>query len=77
MNSTERERFEKVASTRVQKIIDMLNLLQNCANTNNYEYSEKDVDLMFNEINKAYKDAKAAFVSAKNKEAKKSFTFNK
>lgn len=77
MNSTKRERFEKVASTRVQKIIDMLNLLQNCANTNNYEYSEKDVDLMFNEINKAYKDAKAAFVSAKNKEAKKSFTFNK
>lgn len=77
MNSIKRERFEKVASTRVQKIIDMLNLLQNCANTNNYEYSEKDVDLMFNEINKAYKDAKAAFVSAKNKEAKKSFTFNK
>ena len=75
--SAKRKRFEKVASTRVQKIIDMLGLLQNCANTNNYEYDNEDVELMFNEISKAVKDTRSAYSTAKNKESKKSFAFNK
>ena len=75
--SSKRERFEKVATTRVQKIIDMHGLLQNCANTNNYEYDDEDVELMFNEINRAMKDARSAYSTAKNKEVKKSFAFNK
>ena len=37
-----RQRFEKVASNRVQRILDTLGLLQNCAKKNNYEYEEKD-----------------------------------
>lgn len=75
--SLKRERFEKVATTRVQKIIDMLGLLQNCSNTNNYEYDNEDVELMFNEISKALKDARSAYSTAKSKETKKSFAFNK
>lgn len=75
--SSKRERFEKVATSRVQKIIDMLGLLQNCANTNNYEYDDEDVELMFSEINRALKDARSAYSTVKNKEAKKSFAFNK
>jgi hypothetical protein len=75
--SSKRERFEKVATARVQKIINMLSLLQNCANTNNYEYDHEDVELMFNEINRAVKDARSAYFTAKNKETKKYFTFNK
>lgn len=38
---TRKRRFEKVASNRVQKIIDFLGLLGNCANKNNYDYTEK------------------------------------
>ena len=75
--SSKRERFEKVATARVQKIIDMLGLLQNCANTNNYEYDDEDVELMFSEINRALKDARSAYSTVKNKEARKSFTFSK
>lgn len=41
-----RDRFEKVASKRVQKILDTLDSLSNCSNTNNYDYSEDDVDKM-------------------------------
>ena len=77
VTSAKRERFEKVASARVQKIIDMLALLKNCANTNNYEYGDEDVELMFNEINKALKDARSAYSTVKNKEMRRSFTFNK
>ena len=72
-----RKRFEKVASGRVQKVIDTLNLLQNCANTNNYEYDDNDVELMFGEINKALKEARNAYISAKNKKKKKTFSFDK
>ena len=45
MEKTEkRQRFEKVASNRVQRILDTLQLLKNCSNRNNYEYNEADVD---------------------------------
>lgn len=73
---TRRERFTKVASTRVQKIIDMLNLLQNCSNKNNYEYTEEDVNKMFAVINKALKDAKSAYTRELNKSGKKEFNFD-
>lgn len=76
--SLKRERFTKVASSRVQKIIDTLNLLQNCSNRNNYEYDEKDVTHMFEEISKALRDAKAVYSNELNKASGKGgFSFNK
>lgn len=73
-----RKRFTKVASKRVQKIIDYLNLLQNCSNRRNYEYDEEDVNHMFEEITKALKDAKSVYSSELSKSNGKSgFTFNK
>ena len=70
-----RQRFEKVAGNRVQKVLDTLQLLKNCSNRNNYEYSEADVELMFSEITKALKDARAAYSGELNKISKKGFTF--
>ena len=73
-----RKRFTKVASKRVQKIIDYLNLLQNCSNRRNYEYDEEDVNHMFEEITKALKDAKSVYSNELSKSNGKSgFTFNK
>ena len=74
--NSKRERFEKVASNRVQRILYTLALLQNCSNRNNYDYSQEDVDQMFSEINKALKDTKAAFVNEMNKTSKQGFKFN-
>lgn len=70
-----RQRFEKVAGSRVQKVLDMLQLLKNCSNRNNYEYTESDVEQMFSEISKALKDSRAAYVSELHKANKKGFTF--
>ena len=75
MNTDRRVRFEKVASTRVQKIINLLDLLGNCSNKNNYDFSEKDVDLMFTEINRALRESKNRFDSALNKRENKGFKF--
>lgn len=70
-----RKRFEKVASNRVQRILDTLQLLKNCSNRNNYEYSESDVEQMFSEISKALKESRAAYTNELYKANKKGFTF--
>ena len=76
MSKTEkRQRFEKVAGNRVQKVLDTLQLLKNCSNRNNYEYSEADVEQMFSAISKALKDARSIYVNELNKVSKKGFSF--
>lgn len=77
MTSVKRIRFEKVASNRVQKIIDFIELLGNCANKNNYEYNEKDVELMFKEINRAFKETRTLYDKELNKSGKAGFKFDK
>jgi len=77
MNTVKRDRFEKVASNRVQKVIDFIELIGNCANKNNYEYTEKDVELMFREINKALKETRALYDKELNNNRKGGFKFDK
>ena len=74
--SEKRERFERVASNRVQKVIDFLALIGNCANRNNYEYTEADVDHMFAEMNKALKAAREEFSKEMVKSTKTQFRFS-
>ena len=76
-NNEKRERFEKVASNRVQRIIDTLGLLKNCSNRSNYEYSADDVELMFHSIGKALREARAAFVSELENTEKRGFSFKR
>lgn len=73
--SERRQRFEKVASNRVQRILDTLELLQNCSNRNNYEYDEKDIELMFSEITKKLKETKAVYTNELNRTNKQGFKF--
>ena len=72
---SKRERFTKVASNRVQNVLHYLNLLKNCANKRNYDYTQEDVDKMFSEISKALKDAKAVYANEQNKLNSSGFTF--
>lgn len=76
--NSRRIRFTKVACKRVQKIIDYLNLLQNCSNRRNYEYDEDDVNHMFEEITKVLRETKAVYSNELGKvNGKSEFTFNK
>jgi len=58
---TKRERFRKVAVQRTNKIINYIQLLGNCSNKNNYEYSESDVKKIFCAIEKELKLSKSKF----------------
>lgn len=73
--TSKRERFTKVASNRVQNVLHYLDLLKNCANKSNYEYTQEDVDKMFSEITKTLKDVKAVYANEQNKLNNKGFSF--
>ena len=47
---TKREKFVRIAEARTNKIINMIQLLGNCSNQSLYEYSQKDVNKIFNTI---------------------------
>ncbi len=61
---TRRDRFERIATNRTNRIIDTLRLLGNCSNKSNYEYTEEDVRKIFTAIEAEVKTQKARFSSA-------------
>jgi|TARA_B110001450_G_C17346009_1_gene369491 hypothetical protein len=65
--SIKKQRFEKVAEKRVNNIIHYLELLSNCSNTYNYEYSKEDVDKIFRAIIKKVNYSKSLFADSLNK----------
>lgn len=73
--STRRERFESVAARRTQKVLDFLDILTNCSNKTNYEYTDEDVRKMFSAIKEKVKSTEAAFGNAINRSEKDKFKF--
>jgi len=59
---SKRERFETVASNRVKRVLNDLELLSKCANTNNYEYTSGDVQKMFRVIKDKLKNVEALYI---------------
>lgn len=60
-NETKREKFVRIAEARTNKIIDMIQLLGNCSNQNQYEYTQKDVDKIFKAIQAELDEAKKRY----------------
>ena len=75
MKSQKRTRFEKIASNRVQRILDTLNSLSNCSNKNNYEYSKEDTDTMFKSLKDKLRETELIFQSKINKSESNKFKF--
>jgi hypothetical protein len=75
MKSQKRIRFEKIASNRVQRILDTLNSLSNCSNKNNYEYSKEDTDIMFKSLKDKLRETELIFQSKINKSESNKFKF--
>jgi len=67
---TKKERFKKVAETRTVKVLKMLELLGNCSNKNNYEYSDAEVKKIFYAIEKQLKETKNQFEKTVRKKEK-------
>lgn len=73
--SVRRERFEKVASNRVQNILKTLDSLEKCSNRNNYEYNEDDIRKMEKAIREKFSDIMKTFSNELNRGSKTEFKF--
>ena len=72
-NETKEQRFIRIATPRVNKVINALDILANCSGAT-YEYTEEQVEAMFDAIEMAVITAKKQF-QPKQKDEKNSFSF--
>ena len=56
-----RDRFVRIVENRVNRVLNDLDSLGNCSNRRNYEYTKKDVEKIFAEIEKKVNDVKSLF----------------
>ena len=59
------ERFKRVASLRVDKVLFNIRSLSKCSNTSNYSYTRQDVNKMWRAVDEELRICKAAFRKSK------------
>ena len=69
VHETKRQKFVRLAESRTNKIIDMLQLLGNCSNSSVYDYSQQDVDKIFTAIESEVREAKKKFNKIESKKS--------
>ena len=75
LNNKKSNRFNKVATKRVDLILKTLHLLSNCSNRNSYIYEEKNVKKMFSVIKDQLRITESLYSDQINKMNKKDFKF--
>ena len=63
--------FKTIAARRANNVVKQLELLGNTANRGNYEYTQAQVDTIFEAISEAYDICKAKFQTKEAKEKSK------
>lgn len=61
MSESKKERFIRIAENRTNRIIKDLNLLGNCSNKVNYDYSPEEVRQIFDAIDSCLREVKARY----------------
>ena len=74
-NETKSEKFQRLASARVNKIIKAVDQLGNLSNRSSYDYTQEQADKMFEAIQKKLDDAKAKFAPKSSDGDKEEFHF--
>lgn len=72
-NETKEERFVRIATPRVNAVIQKLEILSNCSG-NTYGYTEEQIEAMFDAIELAVANARKQFQPKQQKE-KNQFSF--
>ncbi len=61
MDNTKRENFKRIATNRTNKIIDLISKLHNLSNSSFYEYTDDQIEQIFNAIQKELDKQKKEF----------------
>lgn len=62
------ERFKRIASRRVQDILEKLRLLGNCSDKSNYAYSDDQIKKIFSNIDNELRRVKALYNKSKSRD---------
>ena len=65
MNETRHQRFERLATRRVNRVLDGIRLLGNLSNRSSYDYTDAEIQKIFSAIDLASKHAKSRFTYVK------------
>ena len=60
-NETKREKFVRLAESRMNNVLKQLELLSNLSNTSAYEYSQNDVDKIIKSLKNAVANVEKSF----------------
>ena len=71
MNNVKQENFKRIADNRVNKIVDLISKLHNLSNTSFYEYTDEQINEMYNLIQNELDKQKQLFDNDKKKEQKR------
>lgn len=73
LKETKHDKFVRLAETRTNKIINMIQLLGNCSNNAVYEYSIEEVNKIFATIQKELDISRQRFTIQNTKKSEKKF----
>lgn len=71
MSNVKQDNFKRIADNRVNKIVDLISKLHNLSNTSFYEYTEEQINEIFDVIQKELDKQKQLFINDKKKGHKK------
>lgn len=61
MKESRKQRFQRLAEKRVNRILNDIRLLGNLANRSSYDYSEKDIQKIYGAVEGKIKHSKSKF----------------
>ncbi len=67
MDESRRSRFRRLATKRINNLLNQIRILGNLSNKSYYDYKEEDVNRMFKVIEEQLKIAKTKFKFVKHK----------
>ena len=69
-NETKHDKFVRIVEARTNKAAEMIRLIGNCASRSSYEYSEREVKMIFDYLDKEIKNARNKFNGSDSEEGK-------
>lgn len=64
------DKFVRIAEARTNKAAEMIRLIGNCASTSSYEYSDKEVKMIFDYLEKEIKNARNKYTGTDSEDGK-------
>lgn len=75
MESNQKQKnFKRIAEARVEKMLDMMDLIGNLSNTSFYEYTDEDIDKIFKTLQESLDKNKDKFNKDRKQKPKRRFT---